>query len=284
MPIASTSIDDLAGLTFEQLLITAGPTTLSGAALAIGTGGIQVKSRVQATIANSISTGASGLQVIADPQATLSLSGVISGTGGLSVGFSGRGPGLVVLTADNTYSGTTDVLGKLEIDGSQPQSNVVVGEFQLVSGSTVGGGGTIGSLTVDNGSLGSTFVGTPSACPTSLAIHGNLVFSASASFFPQIVGCGSPQRQVATRVKVTGSVTIDPSSFLFLSTSQDATQSACLISSQGPLTGSFASAREGATQPDYGADSGDVVRFTYLASGGAGCDANALTAMTGIDP
>ena len=282
MPIASTSIDDLPGLTLQQLLVT-GPADISGAALAIGTGGIQVKSRVQASIANAISTGASGLQIIADPLATLNLSGVISGPGGLSVGFS-HSAGLVVLTAANTYSGTTTVAGNLEIDGNQPQSNVIVSAAPFLIGGAVGGSGTIGSLTLDNGSLVSSFVGITSACSTSLAVHGDLVLSANASFYPQIAGCGMPQHQVATRVRVTGSVSIDPSSFLFLGTFQDAAQSACLISSQGPLTGSFASAREGATQPDYGADSGDVVRFTYLAPGGAGCNANALTATTGIDP
>jgi hypothetical protein len=109
------------------------------------------------------------------------------------------------------------------------------------------------------------------------------VVSANASFFPQIVGCGTPEHQVATRIRVTGSVTIDPNAFLFLETFQDTSQSACLISSQGPMTGSFAGG-EGATQPDYVADSGDVVRFTYLAPGGSGCYANALTATTGIDP
>lgn len=280
MPIASTSVDDMAGLTLQQLLMT-GPANISGVALAIGVGGIQVKSRVQASITNSISTGASSLQIIADPEATLNLSGIISGAGGLSVGFSSRGAGLVVLTADNTYSGTTNVSGKLEIDGNQPHSNVIVGESPLVRGA-VGGSGTIGSLTLDNASLESSFVST--ACPTSLAVDGNLVVSANASFFPQIVGCGTPQHQVSTRVRVTGSVTIDPSSFLFLDTFQDTSQSACLISSQGPLTGSFASAREGATQTDFGADTGDVVRFTYLAPGGPGCYAHALTATTGIDP
>ena len=282
MPIASTPIDDLPGLTLQQLLMT-GPAHISGAALAIGTGGIQVKSRVQASIANSISTSASGLQLIADPLATLNLSGVISGAGRLSVGFS-RSAGLVVLTADNTYSGTTNVSGNLEIVGNQPQSNVIVSAAPFLSAGAVGGSGTIGSLMLDSGSLVSSFVGITSACPTSLTVHGDLAVSANASFFPEIAGCGTPQHQVATRVRVTGSVTIDPSSFLFLGTFQDATQSACLISSQGQLTGSFASAREGATQPDYGADSGDVVRFTYLASGGPGCYANALTAMTGIDP
>jgi hypothetical protein len=283
MPIASAPIDDMPGLSLQQLLIN-GPAHISGVALAIGVGGIQVKSRVQASIANSISTGTSGLQIVADPVATLTLSGVISGAGGLSVGFSGRGAGFVVLTADNTYSGTTNVSGQLEIDGNQPRSNVIVGESPFDSGSAVGGSGTIGSLTLDNGSLVSSFVSTASGCPTSLAVDGDLMVSANASFFPQIVGCGMPQRQVATRVKVTGSVTIDPNSFLFLETDHDATQSACLISSQGHLTGSFAGAREGMTQPDFGADPGDLVRFTYLASGGPGCYANALTAMTGIDP
>jgi hypothetical protein len=83
---------------------------------------------------------------------------------------------------------------------------------------------------------------------------------------------------------VTGAVSIDPQSFFFLTLVQDATQVACLISSQGSMTGSFSGATEGSTAPDYGADQGDVVRFSYQTPGGPGCYPHAFTAQTGIDP
>jgi autotransporter-associated beta strand protein len=279
LPIASTMVDDLPGLRLEQLLLT-GPAHLSGAALSIGAGGLQVKSAVTASIANPLTTGSSGLQVVADPRATLTLSGVISGTGGLAV----RGAGLVVLTADNTYSGTTDVRGgDLEIDGFQPASSVTVGETPPGLGGQLSGGGTTGSVTIADGYL-LTFGGNVAqSCPLSLSIHGDLVLGAYAIVEPAIVACASPAHQAATRIKVTGSVSIAHSGML-LDTQQDAASTVCLISSQGPITGTFAGVAEGSTEPDYGADAGDVVRFSYMTPGGPGCFAHAFTAQTGIDP
>jgi fibronectin-binding autotransporter adhesin len=68
-------------------------------------------------------------------------------TGGLSVVYWGnaRGNAETWLTADNTYTGTTDIrAGKLSIDGDQ---SAATGDV-TVQGATLGGSGTIGGNTV----------------------------------------------------------------------------------------------------------------------------------------
>ena len=68
-------------------------------------------------------------------------------TGGLSVIYWGnaRGNAETWLTADNTYTGTTDIFaGKLSIDGDQ---SAATGDV-TVRGATLGGSGTIGGNTV----------------------------------------------------------------------------------------------------------------------------------------
>src|SRR5262249_6858070 len=82
------------------------------------------------------------------------LSGTIGGTGGLTmVGANGN----LVLTGNNTYSGTTTInAGFLTVTGSQPNSPIVINAGALF------GTGIVGSTTVNSGfispgiSLGST--------------------------------------------------------------------------------------------------------------------------------
>ena len=70
----------------------------------------------------------------------LSITGLISGA---RAGLSMTGPGELLLTANNTYSGmTTVVSGKLTVNGIQPSSSV------LVNGGTLQGIGTVGATTV----------------------------------------------------------------------------------------------------------------------------------------
>src|SRR5262249_20323538 len=73
----------------------------------------------------------------------LTLSGVISGPGGLTK----VGPGIELLSRNNSYTGTTTVDdGTLVIDGSQTGSAVTVD-----SGGTLAGIGVTGPLTVNSG-------------------------------------------------------------------------------------------------------------------------------------
>jgi autotransporter-associated beta strand protein len=73
-------------------------------------------------------------------------SGLIVGTGLPSAALIKRGTGTFILAANNTYTGTNRVeAGTLLVDGSQPNSDVLV----LTSG-TLGGTGVVGDLKVNN--------------------------------------------------------------------------------------------------------------------------------------
>ncbi len=73
---------------------------------------------------------------------TFVVGGIISGAGRVQK----EHDGLTVLSGNNTYTGRTDVVGgTLIVNGSQPQSDIV-----LQLGATLGGGGTTGDLTVQS--------------------------------------------------------------------------------------------------------------------------------------
>jgi autotransporter-associated beta strand protein len=81
----------------------------------------------------------------ADAGARLTISALLSGTGGLSK----TGAGTVVLTGNNSYSGQTTVgQGTLEIDGKQQASPIVV-----QTGATLQGHGSAGAVTIKGGTL-----------------------------------------------------------------------------------------------------------------------------------
>jgi len=73
----------------------------------------------------------------------LNLVGIISGTGGFSTW------GTVILTGNNTYSGTTTIIsnGFLTVNGSQPNSAIVLTPSMF--GAYLNGTGTVGPVTLD---------------------------------------------------------------------------------------------------------------------------------------
>lgn len=114
--------------------------------------------------------------------------------------------GLVVLTADNTYTGPTGVLsGPLRVDGDQPSSAITVEQFGVLIG-----GGTTGSVVVNEfGAI--DFADEPvffGHCPQTLTIDGNLVFDSDSNYDTAVEACGTPKAQSIGTVLVTGSVTL----------------------------------------------------------------------------
>jgi hypothetical protein len=115
------------------------------------------------------------------PGQTLTFADVIadeSGSGGSGVGsLIMNGAGTLVLSADNTYTGTTDVQsGTLLIDGANTNSAVTVG-----NGGTIGGTGTAGAVTVESG--GTFAPGDPSTLTVT-----SLTLNSGATFAEQIGG------------------------------------------------------------------------------------------------
>lgn len=134
--------DDLGSMTFGTL-------TIAGSGYQIGGDSASFTS-----IDASQTSGSSAVNLPIDLSgpvsvgtgATLVLGGVISGASGLTK----NGPGTLDLTAANTYTGTTALTaGTLLVDGNQSGSPVVA-----ASGTTLGGVGTIGSITTAGATLG----------------------------------------------------------------------------------------------------------------------------------
>jgi hypothetical protein len=270
---AGAMTDNLPGLQPDEILAY-GTFHLSGDALTLGTYGIQASGyTTNGVIDDSISVAAgTTLTVRADPYAAITLGGVISGAGGIETPpTSGLSAGLVELSANNTYTGSTLVESPLRIDGDQPGS-AVDDESQLF------GGGTTGPLTV-SGTLGFNDEAVSSGiCPQTLTVDGNLVFTSSGGFEPAIEACGSPSAQTIGSVLVTGTVTLNNAG-MSLWLNGDKPQLACLLSSKGAFSGQFDHVKQGSTEPD---PSGGKVVFSYDTPGGAGCYANAFTATTGV--
>jgi autotransporter-associated beta strand protein len=274
--------DDLPGLQLAAIL-DYGSMQLSGDALKVGIDGIQVTGSGTNFVVDDPITTAAGTSVALrpDPQATLTVNGVISGAGGVTAG--GLSPerfsqlGLVLLTAANTYTGPTNVIsGPLRVDGHQPASTVTVQEFGVLTG-----GGTTGAVTVDE--FGSVDFADESAfyghCPQTLTVNGNLTFDDDSSYATAIQACGNPKAQSVGTVLVTGSVTLSGTVDFLLELSGDKPQVACLLASEGAFHGKFFEIGDGSTQPD---PSGGKAVFSYVKPGGSGCFANALTVTTGV--
>jgi autotransporter-associated beta strand protein len=206
----------------------------------------------------------------------LTVNGVISGAGGTTVqGPASRGRGIVILTGNNTYSGATTVGygGTLYVDGNQPATAVTV-----TDDGTFDDDGTTGS--VDNSGYVELLGGVQAdQCPGVVSIDGNLILETGSQLFTMIGTCGKPPAQTVGSARVSGAISIAKGAGLSVSLIGDKPQVACLLSSQVSLTGQFQGIGQGSTEPD---PSGGKVVFSYDTPGGAGCDAHAFTATTGV--
>ena len=134
--------DDLGSMTFGTL-------TIAGSGYQIGGDSASFTSidasQTSGSSAVSLPINLSGAVSVDHSGASLVLGGVISGSSGLTK----NGPGTLDLTAANAYTGTTALTaGTLLVDGNQSGSPVVA-----ASGTTLGGIGTVGSITTAGATL-----------------------------------------------------------------------------------------------------------------------------------
>jgi len=146
----TTLQNTVAGLSLINALVLSNPAVAAGNQNAIITGS-------NFTFAHPVTlTGLTTLQV----NAPVTISGAISGAGGLSQG----GAGSLVLTGNNNYTGATMLTrGSLTVNGSQASSPVAV------IGGTLTGNGTTGLISV--GPSGEDIPSNPTTTPASQGIQ-----------------------------------------------------------------------------------------------------------------
>jgi autotransporter-associated beta strand protein len=189
-----TAIESYSGLT----TIAAGRLALSGAGNISSSSGVLANGLFDisgvsgnGTLLQSLSgTGGVtlGAKTLALSNASGNFAGAIGGAGGLTLAA-----GTEILSGTSTYTGATNVnAGTLSVNGSIASSSLTT----VNAGATLGGNGTVGNTTINGGTLA------PGNSIGTLAVQGNLVFTAAASYMVEV----SPAN--ADRTNVTGTATL----------------------------------------------------------------------------
>lgn len=143
----------------------------SDATLRLSDGGLAVSGTAMTSLNREVSLeGPGGWMDIREADATVFALKDISGTGALDK----RGEGTLVLEADNSYTGATQVSkGLLVVNGSIANSQMV----SVGNGGAIGGSGTVGSLTLGSGATlaAGNSIG-------ALTVDGDLAFATGSSF------------------------------------------------------------------------------------------------------
>lgn len=152
--------------------------TTDGASFALGAGRSVFVGDGPGT---SISTTGAG--------STLTIGSEIANKAGETGSWSKQGAGVLILSGDNTYSGTTSVNeGTLIVNGDQ---SAATGTVTVITGATLGGDGAIGGDTVISGNLR---VGSDASAGTTGSLDfssENLSFASGSTWFIDIVGAAS---------------------------------------------------------------------------------------------
>jgi len=176
-------------LGINQGIVTLGTDTAGGAAniainnnatLAAGVSGLVVANAIQTTGAATINSGSG----------TFTLTGPITDVGGITK----TGSGTLILTGTSSYTGDTTVAaGKLVVNGSATSTAVFVN-----SGTTIGGTGSVGSLTVRTGGTVA-----PGNSIGTLSVGGAYVQQAGGTYAVELGSTG-----VGDRINVAGTATL----------------------------------------------------------------------------
>ena len=143
---------------------TSGGVTLNGGTLA--TTAIMSSAR-------AVSLGASNGTVDTATATTLTLSGVVSGSGSLTK----TGAGVLTVTGTNTYTGGTTVsAGTLDLDGS------LASEVTVASSARIEGIGSVGGDLTSSGTVA------PGNSPGTLTVAGDVVFTGTNNFITELDG------------------------------------------------------------------------------------------------
>lgn len=266
---ALTSVDNISGLSLAGLTIADQNYTISAAAnvtLALAPNAPLDASQTSGSSTFNVPVdfgGSAGTITVNNQAAALAMGGVITGTGGVIK----AGNGVLDLKGNSTYSGGTTVAGgALLVDGS-------IGDVTVNTGATLGGSGTVTSITSSTGSVA------PGDAPTVTGIlndtgayttgsggsfNVNINGTAAGTSYDQLTVGGAINLTNATLNVSTGSFTPVPGQqFTILKNTPNQ-----------PITGNFLGLAEGATVVANGND------FTISYVGGSGHD----VVLTAISP
>jgi autotransporter-associated beta strand protein len=161
-----------------------GGTTITSGTLQLGNGG---------SSGSILGNVANGGTLAFDRSDSYTFAGAISDNGLSSGSVTQIGLGTTILTATNSYTGTTTVnAGALIVDGSTALSSLTT----VNAGGTLGGSGTVGTTAIAGGTLAPGSVGGSIFGP--LTVQGNLSFTTASTYMIQV----SPTN--AGRTNVTG--------------------------------------------------------------------------------
>ena len=169
-----------------------GGTTISAGVLQLGDG--TITGGITGDVVNNAA-------LVFNRSDEVTFAGLISGTGRIEQ----AGSGTTILTANNSYAGTTTVgAGTLLINGDQ---SAATGATSVASGATLGGIGTIGGDVTLAG--GATLAPGAATGPGTLTINGNLALAGTSSLayeFGQSNTVGGPLNDLT---QVGGDLTLD---------------------------------------------------------------------------
>lgn len=205
-----------------KLYITGGGTvTLTG--MGSHTGGINLSGT---TLVGNTSTLSGGLENNGLTEFSQNTNGTYADLIKDTVGIVKTGTGTVTFTANNTYTGGTQVYGgKLVINGNQQGSDVYI-----AGNGTLGGGGHIGDLSLDGTLEPGNSIGT-------LTVHGNMDFNNGSTYNVEINNAGN-----SDLLAVIGATTINTGSSVFVDAATGSYTNGTLytiLTSTGAITGTF---------------------------------------------
>jgi autotransporter-associated beta strand protein len=241
----STSISSTATVNITGSINIPEPLILNGGNGNVGAGAVR-NFTSNATWSGTISLNAANTFIQSETGLTLTLSGVISETGaGNGLSLSTNGTGKILLTNNNTYTGTTNADGDVYINGSQIGSNL---DITGTTGHLSGNGGSVQDITVsqtDSSVSPVTISGTPSQLTaTALSMNG-----ASGQFMSYVLNNTTPGSGYS-KLNVNGTVSLNTGVALTLSGSYVPHKGDVftLIDNDGtvdPVTSNFAGLPEG---------------------------------------
>lgn len=139
--------------------------------------------------------------------------------------------GVTDLTATNTYSGVTNIIGgTLLVNGSIASST----NTAVNAGGTLGGAGTVGNTTILGGTLA------PGNSVGTITVQGSLTFNAAATYMVEIAGANTDRTNVTGTASLGGAkVVVAPGS------TPIAGQRYTILNATGGVNGTFSSLNAG---------------------------------------